>query len=901
MPTGKKELLAQLQGNWEKYWKLEVLLGLGFKRYQCKKCGKFFWSLQEQETCNDSTCTVYEFFGKPPTKKRFDYFKTWEVIRDFFVKNGHTPLKRYPVVCRWYPLYFTIAGIVDFYRMDGNKLTFEFPANPSILNQPCLRFNDIPQVGVSGRHFTCFNMVQQSALYDGKKGYWKDRCIDLDYRLLTEIFGIKPEKINFIEDVWLGYGAFGYSLEYHVAGLELGNAVFTEFEGTPQHFKPMQEKIIDMGAGHERFTWISQGTPTAYDAVFGNLIDKLMKKSGMKYDKDFFLNYAKVSGVLNIDEEPNIEGARKKIADFLKVDVAEFKNKLEPMQAIYALADHSRSLLFAIADGGLPSNVGGGYNLRVILRRALGFIERFQLPIDLIWVCEKMAEYMKPLHPELKAALPYARDILDIEEKRYRVTTERAKKTIESIMQKGEELTENRLIQFYDSHGITPELIQEAAEKMKIKVKIPTDLYAKVTEKHMQESGEQEKVSIDVAGLQPTKKLYYTKNYAFKAKVLKIIDNKYVVLDQTALYPRSGGQEPDHGMFGNNRIYDVEKVGDVIVHSVESPAFKEGETLRGEVDKERREQITIHHDATHVINSAARHVLGPWVWQEGSKKDADKAHLDVNHYKSLTREQVEKIEEAANKVVKTGGRIIKQEIDRTAAEKKYGFIIYQGAAVPSKKIRIVSIKNFDVEACGGTHGDNVKKIYPIVITKTERPADGTVRFVYKAGPAAKSYAKEMELVAKECASLLKTRPEKLLQASTKLVEKWKKTKKLLEETRAKCAAKISKKLKFAEKSGLKILIEKIDGADASQLQELSRKLSSSNTAIILFGIRDEIAVFGSAGKDVVKTGIDIGALVAEACQKLGGKGGGRQNLAQGICTNKENVDSVIEELKRRFM
>ena len=900
MPTGKKELLVQLQKDWKKYWELETLKQVGFRRFQCNNCKKFFWAMQEQQTCNDSSCRVYDFIGKPPTKKKFDYFETWKEIQKFFVKNGHEPLKRYPTVCRWYPLYFNIAGIVDFYRMDGKKLTFEFPANPSILNQPCLRFNDIPQVGVSGRHFTSFGMVQQSALFDGKKGYWKDKCIDLDYRLLTEVFGIKPEEINFIEDVWLGYGAFGYSLEYHIRGLEVGNAVFTEFEGTPDKFAPMREKIIDMGAGHERFTWLSQGTPTAYDAVFGNLIGKLRTRAGVKYDEDFYQRYSKLSGVLNVDEEPNIEAARKKIAEFLKVDVAELKEKLEPMQAIYAIADHTRTLLFAMADGGLPSNVGGGYNLRVILRRALGFIDSHNLPLDLHWTSERMAEYMKPAYPELTEALGNVHKILDVEEKRYRSSMERAKKTIEAIIQKKEPLSEKKIIELYDSHGITPELLQETADKMNFKMSVPADIYAKVTEKHMQEKPEQERKTVNVAGLPPTLKLYYTKQheYKFKARVLKIVDKKYVVLNQSAFYPRGGGQEPDHGILGGCRVYDAEKYDDIIVHTVENPKFKEGDDIIGEVDKTRREQITVHHDATHVINSAARQILGPWVWQEGSKKDIDKAHLDVDHYEALTEGQIEQIEYLVNKVVKSGGKITKIEMERTTAEKKYGFTIYQGAAVPSKKIRIVNIKDFDIEACGGTHGDHVKGMYPIIITKVERPADGIVRFIYRAGPAAENYLKEMDKIAKESAKLLGTSPSKMLRASGKLIEEWKKAHAHLKEMRAKYAEKTSKKVEFEDVKGLKVLIKKVGGADINQLQQLSKALSEDNTVIILFGITDKVSIFGSAGDAAVKHGVNIGKLVSTACQKLGGKGGGRENLAQGVGVNKDYVDAVIGELKK---
>ena len=895
----KKELLKTLQRDWKKYWDIKSIKDLGFNRYICKKCGKAYWALEEQENCNDSSCREYDFIGNPIGRK-LDYFKTWELIKKFFIKEGHCALERYPTVCRWYPLFFTIAGIVNFYRMDQKKLTFEFPANPSILNQPCLRFNDIPNVGVSGRHFTSFNMIQQSSLYNGKTGYWKDRCMELDYRLLTEVFKIRPEEINFIEDVWLGYGAFGYSLEYHVRGLELGNAVFTEFEGTPERFRVMKEKVVDMGAGHERFTWISQGTTTAYDAVFGPILEKMRIKAGIEYDRALFLKFSRIAGVLNWDEVVDLEKMRSNVAKRLGVSPEELRERIEPMQAIYSIADHSKALLFAITDGGLPSNIGGGYNLRVILRRALGFIDRFSLPFDIIWVAERMAKYLKPMYPELKEHMPEFQEILSVEEKRYKGGAKRARMLIENIIKKRETLDEKKIIELYDSHGITPELIREVGKKYNFTIKIPLDLYAKVAEKHMEKGREKEKVIIDVSGLPDTEKLFYKnmKMKEFNAKVLKVVENKYVVLDKTAFFPRGGGQEPDHGYMNGHRVYDVEQVGGVIVHSVENPSFKEGESIKCVLDWKRRKQITIHHDATHIINAAARTVLGPWVWQEGSKKDVEKAHLDVDHYKALEKEQIEKIEALSNEIVKKGLKIEKLEMERSEAEKKFGFIIYQGGAVPSKRLKIVKIGDFDIEACGGTHGDNTKEIEHIIITKVERPSDGTVRFIYKAGPAAKVYLKAMDSTLKESAKLLGVEKNEVPSAVSYLFEMWKRKRKELEKLRVELAKKRSKEMKFREKHGLKFLIQKVSDGNIEQLREISRILSRDETVIVLIGIVEKVYIFGSAGRKAVKMGIDISNIVSNACKIVGGKGGGTADLAQGSGPKIEKVNECIEAIKK---
>ena len=247
--SSKDKLHEKFSSQPDKYYKVELFAEEGFKRQKCNVCGKYFWSLSDAKRCPDPPCTTYGFIGNSPVKGwERDYVETWKVIEKFFVKNGHESVPSYPTVCRWFPgLYFTIASIVAFQRVAGATPVFEFPANPLVIPQVSLRFSDIPNVGVSGRHYTSFIMIGQHSLYDPakKQGYWKDRCIELDWQLLTKVFRIPPEEISFVEDVWLGPAAFGYSLEYYVRGLELGNAVFTEFLGTPENYRQMDRKIIE--------------------------------------------------------------------------------------------------------------------------------------------------------------------------------------------------------------------------------------------------------------------------------------------------------------------------------------------------------------------------------------------------------------------------------------------------------------------------------------------------------------------------------------------------------------------------------------------------------------------------------------------------------------------------------
>jgi len=757
----KEILMKGFQKNPEKFWKVSLFDELGFERKRCKNCGKFFWSLSEEEICGDSSCRSYEFIGSKI--KDLTFLETWKEIEKFFVGKNHHPLKRYPVICRWFPLYFTVAGIVNFCRLVDDRLDFEFPTNPSILAQPCLRFNDLPNTGLNSKSYSCFFMVQQTSLFDGKEGYWKDECINLDFELLTKVFGIDKEKIFFIEDVWLGPNAFGPSLEFHSQGLELGNAVFTQFEISNSSYGELDKKVIDMGAGLERFCWIVRGSLTSYDAVFENII----KKIGAPEIDDDLKKYFKLCGRINIDENKDLDSALRSIAGQINADLRKLKQKLEKLQAFYSVLDHSRALLFALADGGIPSNVAGGYNLRVILRRALNFLKKAKIELSLSDLIFMHSKDLKEFLPEMDEGR--IEEILKIEESRYLQSKERSKRIVESYLKEGRIPSEEELIKLYDSNGITPEEFKEAG----LDIEIPPNFYSKIVERHMREKEKKEEFLFDISNLKPTKLLFYEDPniLKFKAKVVKVFQN-FVVLDQTAFYPTSGGQLCDKGFIDGIKVLDVKKVGNVVIHQLEKP-LEEGKVVECEVDKERREILKRHHSATHVINYCARKVLGKHVWQYGSEKDVDKARLDITHFEKLEEWEEREIERLANEIVEKDLEVKIEFLERGEAERKYGFYIYQGGPAKEKILRIVSIGE-EHEACGGLHCNSTKEIGPILILKSKRIADGIVRIEFCSGDVALNYLKESEKILEEVSKILNCKEEDVPNAVKKLFERWKK-------------------------------------------------------------------------------------------------------------------------------
>lgn len=284
------------------------------------------------------------------------------------------------------------------------------------------------------------------------------------------------------------------------------------------------------------------------------------------------------------------------------------------------------------------------------------------------------------------------------------------------------------------------------------------------------------------------------------------------------------------------------------------------------------------------------------MWQSGSAKTREKAHLDVTHYEALTDEQVEKIEKIANEIAAKKMKVNKKVLPRTEAERIYGMRIYQGGVVPEKYLRIIEITDgkttIDAEACGGTHCSSTEEVGRILVTSTERIQDGVVRITIVAGRRAEQYIEEKRRLLSEVENILGVKGPEVIESAKELFEKWKNLRKEEIKSSEKSAELLIKELENKFVKGM--LIEKIPG-DAKNLHAISKKLSNDNRVLILFGVNERIDVFASAGKN---TEINAGKLVSELCKNLGGKGGGSPYLAQGFGAKKEILDDAIEKLKR---
>ncbi|MBN2459596.1 alanine--tRNA ligase [Candidatus Woesearchaeota archaeon] len=785
----KKKFKLVASAEPDKYYATSVLKAEGFMRKQCK-CGTYFWTVhKEQETCGDPECLGrIDIFKGTPVKKKLSFPEVWLGFKRFFEKRGYKAINRYPVISRWNPTTdFTNASIAAFqpYVISGES---DPPAKKLVIPQFCLRFGDVDNVGVTGSHCTGFVMIGQHAFVS--KEEWSQAEVFTDiYEYITQEVGLPKEELTLHEDSWAGGGNYGPCMEFFSRGVELFNQVYMMFEHSDSGDKELKIKVLDMGLGMERVAWFTQGAITIYDAAFPTIIDKLKKKLGVEIDKELYRKFAPVASRLNLDETDDVDKEWQGIASELGVSVDELKSKIMLMTALYSIAEHSRALLFALADGGLPSNVGGYYNLRVIFRRAMDFIDKHKWEVSLPEVCEWHAEYLKPIYPELAKGLGDVKKILEVEKHKYYQSKRKGEQAVAQLLKSKKEVTPDKMVELYDSQGISPEQIRIEAEKKGLHVEVPENFYALVARRHEQsekapsdKTQTKREIELDLKDVPSTEALYFESyDYLdFEARVLKIIDDKFVVLDRTAFYPTSGGQLHDKGIINKAEVVDVFKQGSVIVHVIKGkPDFEAGDKVDCKIDFDTRLQLAQHHTAAHIINGVARKILGNHVWQAGASKSMEKARLDITHYDSLTDAEVARIEQDANIIIRQDMPVYKSFMLRNVAEAKYGFVLYQGGAVPGKEIRVVSIPGLDVEACGGTHLNLTGEVKLIKILKTSKVQDGIVRIEFTAGNAAVKTSLAEQGILDEAAKMLGVDVDQLPGRVQELFDAWKKARKAL--------------------------------------------------------------------------------------------------------------------------
>ena len=885
-------------------YEVELFRTQGFTRQTCSKCGHAFWSLGQHETCGEAPCQEYDFIGASPFKKKLTYRAMREDFLSFLEQNGHARVKRYPIVARWREdVFFTQASIYPFqpWVISGAASP---PANPLAISQPCVRFNDVDNVGKTGQHFTMFEMMAHHAFnFPGRFIYFKDHTVELCHGFLTERLGLDPTFVRYKESLWKGGGNSGPCFEVVFGGVEPATLVFMMNRDVNGHTVPMDTQVVDTGYGLERLTWISQGATSAYEAVFGDALAYLKRATGAKkVDDRILMEYSKVAGMLKVENLADIRDIRRMTADRVGTTVEELVAQVSPLESLYTVCDHARALIFLLGDGVVPSNSREGYFARLLVRRGLRVLKNLNISYTLADTISFMIDQMREDYPEFFFNKGDILKLLKVEEERYKETLEKGRvivgKLEGDLKADGKSFDVGTLLELYDSHGLNPDVVREFTT---LPVEVPDDFYARVAARHEQPTKEPEKKVQITKELPATKLRVYEdrKKRAFRAKILAV-EGEAVVLDQTYFYPEGGGQEADHGTIAGHDVYDVQKVGGTVLHFVHGDATRFlGKRVKCEIDAARRDALTRNHSATHIVLGAARKVLGNHVWQAGAHKGQEMARLDITHYDALGDAEIAKIEEFANGRVLRNGLVRQKFMPRDLAEKKFGFRLYQGGSVPGGELRVVEFPDWDVEACGGTHVSNASDVGLIKILRSTRIQDGVVRLEYAAGKAALDAIQKQSRLLAKTAEALGVEETQVAEAAAKLSDEARAMRRELEKIRSlqkRGEAKDLLERPEAIFGDYKIVRYQTTGS-MSDLMKLSKEVSADSRAT---------AILGAAAEDgayfIVSRGADVPLNVREvfdpAIALIGGKGGGRPDFAQGKGPNVDALPRALDEAER---
>jgi alanyl-tRNA synthetase len=925
-----------------KEYSLPFFKDVGYVRKLCPKCGEYFWTQNpSQETCGEATsdgCACYTFIDDPPTRKSYGLREMREAFLTFFEKNGHTRIRPYPVVARWRDdIYLTHASIIDFqpYVTEGIAPP---PANPLVISQPCIRMVDIANTGPTfGRHMTIFEMGGAHAFnYPDKEVYWKDQTVRYHQEWVTKNLGVKSDEIVYKEGVWVGGGNAGPDVECIIRGLEVATLVFMQFKVVNNEFVKLPIRTVDTGYGIDRYAWLSQGSPSGFHAIYGNLLDKIFKMAGLtRLDYKLLAKIAKFSGLVSLDKTASRLKTRKKEAKFVGLSVSELDKFLLPIENAFAVADHTKCLSFILSEGVVPSNIQEGYLARLLFRRIYRLLKMLNIDPDKLYdITDMQIALWSKDYPQLKEMRNEIVEMLKIEEEKFEETIRRGEGLVKRISTelKGrdkKEIPVETLTELYDSHGLPPEIVQQSAEKEKLKVEIPDNFYALIAERHMQiskpveEEAEQQEEWLEnaVSTLPETKLLYYQDQYRkeFEARILKVLSKEHIVLDGTCFFPEGGGQPADSGYLAFRskkvEVVDVQKVGRVIVHKVKgSTVLKKGNMIKGVIDWDRRYSLMKNHTATHVVGGAAKRVLGQHVWQFGTQKGVASSRLDISHYRRLSLKEIHEIETLANEAILRNIPVETTLMPRGEAESRYGFRLYQGGAVPGKEIRVVRAGDWDVEACAGTHLRNTGELGFIKIIHSERVQDGVERLTYSVGIPAVKAVQENEQVLMRVSETLGSSPEKLDQTAEKLVKELKEAsariKRFIDEQSEKESAASSASFEIERVGSINIKSRDYvltNAADVNLMIKTGSAISGKNegTVTILSGSDGKRAtIMVMADRKALDRGINAVEIVREVSPLIGGGGGGKPSFAQGggPTTEKrlEAVKKAIETVKKKL-
>jgi len=920
-----------------------------FQRKNCSHCGSVFWTQnKEQGACGDAPCVEYSFINKKLVGNEYSLPEMRKLFLDYFENNGHAVLRRYPVIPRWRDdIYLTIASIADF-QPHVTSGEVEPPANPLAISQPCIRLNDLDAVGKSGRHLSNFEMMAHHAFNTAEKHvYWIEEIVGYCHEFFTQVLHIPSEKISYKEKPWSGGGNAGAALEVLTEGLEVATLVFMDLQESEmgdieidgKRYTTMPLKIVDTGYGLERMVWLLKGSLTVYESIYPELINQIIESSALNFPvqspefSEMLACHARLSGMY--DDSGTHAKVQKIVVKKLNergypMDFETLGKLMEPLEKVYTIADHTRTIALMLHDGIVPSNLKAGYLARLVIRRTLRLLDELESGSNIRdFVNYHLSNY--DVFSSDEATIRRVLDMVESEEKKYRATVEKGTKLVGKFVrqfQKTGIVPLEKIIEFYDTYGIHPSIVEKILLEEGIEFKAPSNFYSLLAVQNLEaeknaadkistgekKKGPEEQWSLskeeerEIAFSKDTKQLYYQDEYLteFEAHVLYIKDN-VVVLDKTAFYPEGGGQAADSGTLTTGstsvEIVNVQKSGNVIFHILneKAPEIHVGELVQGRINWERRKSFMQHHTATHILLNAAKRVLGKHIWQAGSQLGENEARLDISHYKRVTSGELRMIEEIANKTITLALPVEKSEMKRNDAEKKFGFELYQGGVPKSNKVRVIRIIDYDIQACGGTHCRNTGNVGMIKILRSSNIQDGVERIIFSAGFQAVKRVQEMEKLLKDSSRVLSVEPAALPPTVERFFNEWKDQKKRIDELEKKFAKSVTQNLLLeAESIGdVRLVVRKLE-ASKDELVFIAEAMVGTPGVFLALGNDDGNLVVACSKNLVHERKSNAAALLRTAAKAMNGGGGGSPFLAMGGGSKKEGVGEALAIAQKEF-
>lgn len=866
-----------------------------------------------------------------------------QTFLDFYAQRGHQVLPSASLVPEDPTVLLTIAGMLPFKPI---FLGHQDPPYPRVTTaQKCVRTNDIENVGRTARHHTFFEMLGNFSFGD----YFKKEAIAWAWELVTEVFGLPPERLVvsvFREDeeafaLWrdeIGIPAhriqrMGEADNFWAAGptgpcgpcseiyydfkpelgderidleddsrfLEIYNLVFMELNRDSEgHLMPLAKQNIDTGLGLERLAQVLQGVPNNYetDLIFP-IIQTAAGIAGLNYSK--------------ADPEQQIS---------LKV-----------------IGDHARAVMHLIADGVLPSNVDRGYVLRRLIRRMvrhgrlLGIGEPFTIP-----VIETAIQLAEAAYPQVRERETLIKTELQREEEQFLKTLERGERLLLDLFTAVEssrrdssspkQISGADAFKLFDTYGFPLELTQEIAQEHGFSVDL--EGFEQEMEKQRQRArAAHQTIDLTAQGsldeladfLSQTEFLGYSQSSARGVVEALLVEGKsvpqveagqavQVVLDRTPFYAEAGGQIGDRGYLSGDgllvRIEDVQKQGDLFVHfgHVERGILRVGDPVQAQIDLACRRRAQAHHTATHLLQAALKRIVDPSIGQAGSLVAFDRLRFDFTLSRPVTPEELEQIENLVNTWI-AEAHAAQVAIMPLAEAKARGAVAMFGEKYGAE-VRVIDFPGVSMELCGGTHVNNTAEIGLFKIIAETGVAAGIRRIEAVAGPAVLEYLNERDRVVRELSAQFKAKPQELPERVAALQAELKAAQKELEEVRSQLALLQAEGLlaQALAVGDLKVLVAELGSTTPEALKTAAEHLlhKLGEGAVVLGSVPEagKVSLVAAFSPAVQQLGLKAGSFIGEIAKLTGGGGGGRPNLAQAGGKQPEKLAEALQVARERL-